>query len=351
MKGRRPDGKPRFGSVYGRQYGEVKKKLVLIKAELYKDGAVPLLYGDGSLHDWTEYWLEVTVRPYIKESTYEGYRRNIDKHIYPYLKDLPIREITSSQIQNAVDRLQSRLAASTLGGVWRLLRSVFTAAHNEGLLLRNPCQKIKIPKAGRRAPRVLTVPEQARLEQAAAEADEIEYLLCLYTGLRVGELCALRWEDIDFEGRILHVARTVQRIQDTRRLHKTRLSVGTPKSDCSVREIPLPLFLSSLLEEKQKKDGALTGYLFPAKKGCRDPRTMQQRIKKLSKQLGMRGVHMHTLRHTFATRCLEHGIGYEVLSELLGHSSPQITLKFYVHCTPATKRKSMDRLARAVQAA
>lgn len=187
MKGRRPDGKPRFGSVYGRQYGEVKKKLVLIKAELYKDGAVPLLYGDGSLHDWTEYWLEVTVRPYIKESTYEGYRRNIDKHIYPYLKDLPIREITSSQIQNAVDRLQSRLAASTLGGVWRLLRSVFTAAHNEGLLLRNPCQKIKIPKAGRRAPRVLTVPEQARLEQAAAEADEIEYLLCLYTGLRVGD--------------------------------------------------------------------------------------------------------------------------------------------------------------------
>ena len=86
-----------------------------------------------------------------------------------------------------MDRLQSRLAASTLGGVWRLLRSVFTAAHNEGLLLRNPCQKIKIPKAGRRAPRVLTVPEQARLEQAAAEADEIEYLLCLYTGLRVGD--------------------------------------------------------------------------------------------------------------------------------------------------------------------
>lgn len=191
----------------------------------------------------------------------------------------------------------------------------------------------------------MTQTEQNRLEQAAMEMGKLEYLICLYTGLRVGELCALRWEDIDFENHILHVKYSVQRLPDSQGRHKTYLTLSTPKSESSIRDIPLPHFLVSILLETREKQGVTNGFMFSSHQGqyC-DPRTMQHGIGVLCSGLGIQGVHMHTLRHTFATRCLEKEIRYEILCELLGHSSPRITLQHYAHCTPKAKRESMERL-------
>ncbi|MEZ3435183.1 MAG: site-specific integrase [Lachnospiraceae bacterium] len=349
IKGRKPDGRPQFGFIYGKQYGDVKKRLTLIKAELYQDSGItaPAIYGNGSLESWADYWLETHVRPHVRPETYAGYRRNLDNHICAYLGKMRLTDISQRHIQNLANGLRDKMAATTLHGICRILKSLLTSACDEGLIMQNPYRNIRLPKAKNRPPRVLTQVEQKKLETAILYNNEPEYLLCLYMGLRVGELCALRWKDIDFESNILHIRHSVQRIPGEENRSRTRLVLGIPKSDASVRDIPLPRFLSEILYKKlREEEGKPDEFLFKGTKaGYRDPRTMQQKLCGLCRKLEIEDVHMHTLRHTFATRCLEKGIRYEVLCEFLGHSSPQITLKYYAHCTPETKRTSINRLA------
>lgn len=164
-------------------------------------------------------------------------------------------------------------------------------------------------------------------------------VLCLSTGLRLGEICALKWEDIDFSTGILRVDRTVQRIavegQDTR----TRLLEGTPKTASSCREIPLSGDTMSLL----KKFRTDTTYVLNGASPL-DPRTYQNRLKGYLKQAGVAVKNFHVLRHTFATNCIEAGVDAKSLSEILGHSDVRITLNRYVHPSLDTKRNHMERI-------
>lgn len=321
-----------------------------MKAQVFKEGTPPVIYGNGSFYDWAQHWLENLVRPRIKPGTYAEYWHNLHKHIYPLLGDYPIREITPDEIQNMVNILKQQVAGSTLHGICRLLKSVLTCACQYEVIRSNPYRDIKLPKAKQRPPRVLTCKEQKYLEQEILSRGHLEYLLGLYAGLRVGEICGLRWENIDFERSLLYVCSSVQRIPKEKNIHETQVIVGTPKSASSVREIPLPTFLTGLLAERKKHaDLSDEDFIFPGKYGrYQEPRLMQQRLTKLCEDLQIQGVHMHTLRHTFATRCLENGTGYEVLCEFLGHSSPQITLRYYAHCTFETKRKIIEKLSLAV---
>lgn len=348
IRGRRPDGKAIFCSIYGKQYGEVKRRLILLKAQVCREPDAVRTYGGGTLREWGDFWLEVMMRPHIKQSTWEGYQRMLKNHIYPGLGDEQLSQISGERIQELVNSLQDTLAPSTLSGVCRLLKTLLQSAFSRKLMAQNPYQEIRVPKARKTVPRVLTRREQIRLEEKINDTEELEYLLCLYTGLRVGELCALKWEDIDFENESIQVRHSVQRLAAEEGEKKTKLILGTPKTETSLREIPLPGFLVTLL--KEKRDAVSPGsqeFLFPGRGGgCRDPRTMQQHLGRIMQELKIPGVHMHTLRHTFATRCLEQNMGMEILSELLGHSSPQITLKHYAHCTREKKRQSMACIER-----
>lgn len=348
IKGRQPDGKAQFGCVYGKQYNDVKKKLTLIKAGLYQNSNenIPAIYGNGNFKDWAGYWLDTITRPHVKPETFAGYQRNLDKHIYPYLGEMYLKDITSWQIQEIINELQDILAPNTLRGVCRMLKSILTSACEEGLIYRNPYRNIRLPKAKKRPPRVLTQIEQNKLEKEIICSNQPEYLLGLYMGLRVGELCALRWKDVDFENNILHIRHSVQRIPNENGSGSTKLIIGVPKSESSIREIPLPDFLSKiLLNKKREENGTPNDFLFKGKKTeFTDPRTMQLKLDRICDKIKLQDVHMHTLRHTFATRCLEKGIGYEVLCEFLGHSSPQITVCHYAHCTPETKRLSIEQM-------
>lgn len=351
IKDRKPNGKPVFGSIYGRQYSEVKKRLIFIKAELYQDDSPLTVFGSGTMKDWTEFWLETVMRPHLKPGTYAGYWRNAQKHILPHLGMLLLRKITQNDIQSFVNSLKDTMAFGTLQGICRLLKAILTSACHKGLITKNPYYEIRFPKKRQRIPRVLTCSEQKKIENHLKTSQELEYLLCLYTGLRVGELSALRWEDIDFENRILHIRYSVQRVPNSKGKNKTCLLLSSPKSEHSRRDIPIPAFLIPYLKE-QKKSCACSSdstFVFSNKQGgCKDPRTFQKRIVHLCEELGISGIHMHTLRHSFATRCLEHNIRYEILSELLGHSSAQITIRYYVHCTEEEKRRSMNLLSPAV---
>ena len=165
-------------------------------------------------------------------------------------------------------------------------------------------------------------------------------LLCLYTGLRLGELCALKWTDIDLENRIVRVSGTVQRLYIEGKATKTGLLETSPKSEFSKREIPLSAVAADRLEAFKNHET----YVFGGKKPV-EPRTMQNHFKKIIKEAGLPDKNFHILRHTFATNCVEGGTDVKSLSEILGHSDVQITLNRYVHPSMDTKRRHIDSLS------
>lgn len=343
--GRKPDGKPRFKSVYAGTYSLAKQRLSILKAAHLQDRERPPVFicGRGTLSDFMDYWLEALERPYIRETTYQLYRRRIDGHLRPLLGAHTLAKLRREDVQEAVNQMKEGLSPSTLYGLCRLLKSILAQAVKNRFLEESPWKDIRLPRVQRRPPRVLTGAEQSMLERRALEEDRPEYLVCLYTGVRVGELCALRYGDLDVSRGVLCVRCSVKRVPGGKAGRATELVVGEPKTENSVREIPVPSFLIQMLKERMKKtQAAEEDFVFArAGGGAAEPRTMQERLGRMAKGLGIRGVHPHTLRHTFAMRCLERGMGYRALSEILGHSSAQTTIEHYDHCTWKSKERVM----------
>lgn len=200
---------------------------------------------------------------------------------------------------------------------------------------------------------VLSKEEEQKLVSALMEnksLTKIGILLSLYTGIRIGELCALKWEDVSFDENLIIIRKTMQRLQkdsiQSKNEAKTYILISKPKSQCSNRQIPLPSFLSVILQEYKgdKSHFILTNspYSFI------EPRTLQNQFKRILRQIDLRDVNYHSLRHTFATRCVEAGFDIKSLSEILGHSSVKITLDKYVHSSMEQKRVSMEKLQQTI---
>lgn len=168
--------------------------------------------------------------------------------------------------------------------------------------------------------------------------------LSLYTGMRIGEICALRWENIDTEKRILTVRNTIQRIQCFEGDSKTKVIITAPKSESSRREIPIPNCIIPMLKELKGRNSTfvLTGTDKPI-----EPRTMQYRFKRILKNAGIKAYNFHVCRHCFASGAVELGFDVKTLSEILGHSSVQVTLDCYIHTSMEHKRSCMNLLTMA----
>jgi len=171
-------------------------------------------------------------------------------------------------------------------------------------------------------------------------------LLAMYTGLRIGELCAFKWNDVDLKNGTIRISETIQRIRvfspDADR--KIKVSTGSAKSQHSSRLIPLPDCILRMFKEHQKtSDGS---YVFSYKNHPLEPRILQYRFKVLLKNAGLRDLNFHALRHTFATRCLEMCFDVKTLSEILGHASAKMTLDKYGHSQMEHKRTAMKHLDR-----
>ncbi|MGN1087293.1 MAG: site-specific integrase, partial [Porcipelethomonas sp.] len=167
--------------------------------------------------------------------------------------------------------------------------------------------------------------------------------LSMSTGIRIGELCALQWNEIDLKKSILTVRKTMQRIQTYESHEKTKIIIAEPKSLCSRREIPLPQFLCDTLRNFRRNNNCFL--LSGESERFVEPRALSYTFKKYVKECGLKNVNFHALRHTFATRCVESGFDIKTLSEILGHSSVKITLDRYVHSSMELKRKNMEKLA------
>lgn len=281
----------------------------------------------------------------LRESSCMKYRTILERHIKPKLGRRLPEELSTEAVDAFTRELLETdgLAVKTVHDVLTVLHSVLKDAETCRPAGAPPVQ-IRYPKGKRREMRVLTVEEQKRfVTYLLYPMDSCKFglLLALFTGLRIGELCALRWSSIDLCEQTIRIAATMQRLGKTG--EGTRIVIGAPKSDTSLRTIPLPSHIMPLCSRMRPVDP--DAFVLTGSARYMEPRTLQYRIKRYTSDCGLEGVHAHTLRHTFATRAIESGFELKSLSEVLGHATTAITMERYVHSTLEMKRTNMNKLS------
>lgn len=238
------------------------------------------------------------------------------------------------------------LSPKTVSDILTIIKNTFSFAENNGYQINCNFKCISV-KNRHFEINVLNQIEQNRLIKFLlneTDLNKMGIILALYTGIRLGELCALKWENICFDSNIIRIRHTMQRIQNNsiNSTQKTKIIITEPKSLSSMRDIPLPKCIVEIVRRFQSnpENYILTGNNFEFV----EPRTMQNRFKKIIKDSGIEDKNFHVLRHTFATRCVEQGFETKSLSEILGHSNVNITLNRYVHSSLQLKRDNMDKL-------
>jgi len=358
LKGYSETGKATYAYFYGRTYREAKDKILtsLPFVNLNTTTKVEVKNEDETLkfENVLDKWLENS-KIRLKESSYVKYFNLINKHIKPVLGQYLLSDITNATLNSFVaEKLKTGkldasngLSEKTVKDIMTLIKSVLRFAQDESLL-SDVKINLKLPHEKKSDIRVLTKEEQSSLEKyLCSDIDEskLGVLLCMYTGLRIGEICALKWCDISLSEKTLTVNRTMQRIQtlDENCPSKTKITVTIPKSDCSLRIIPLPDCLTDKLKAFRPVSPA--AYFLTGKSGRYiEPRTYQNRFKSYILNCGIENANFHSTRHTFATRCVEVGFEIKSLSEILGHANVNITLDRYVHPSFDLKRSNMNKL-------
>ncbi len=345
-------GKPKYGYVYARTYNEVKQLLINKKAS---NSALEIFHPSNlKYEDLLDEWLRYS-RINVKESTYARYTHLINTHIKPLLGKYPVSKISAQLVEAFLDGQLNRgrvdgaggLSGKTVSDILTIIKSSFDYARYNDLQVICNLSKLNV-KQQRKDIRVLTVKEQESLIGVLTEdMDLFKFgtLFALYTGIRIGELCALQWEDVSLESATLKVQKTLQRIQDTTKgaSSKTKIVITEPKSKCSIRDIPIPKFLVEIA--RQFSDSPKAYILTGDKLKYTEPRTVQNHFKKYIDSCGIERANFHALRHTFATRCIELGFEIKSLSEILGHANVNITLNRYVHSSFDLKSANMNKLA------
>ena len=349
IKGYKPDGNARFGYCYAKTYREVRDKLNAAKAALLK-GTVSATGTRKRFGVYCEEWLTLC-RSRVKESTYVKYDVIIHNHILPGLGGCHLSALSSILIEQFSHKLlcEEELSPKTIRCILTVVHSVIEYIRRQDALLLSQNIEIFYPKDGKKEMRVLTREEQQVFTAyLLSDLDDCRFgiLLALLTGLRIGEVCALRWGDISLCERTLTVTSTMLRLKDYEAdaPQKTKIVLTDPKSNTSSRVIPLTEYavkLCTLLKKNDPSAFVLTG----ESDRYMEPRTLQYRLERYTADCGMEDVHFHVLRHTFATRCVEVGFEIKSLSEILGHTSPKFTLERYVHSSMELKRDNMEKLA------
>lgn len=346
-KGIGTDGRIVYGSCYGRTYREAKEKMEKCKLQV--------LTGDinkkkSSLKYFGVYcdeWLAVN-RNTVRESTLAKYKVTLDNHIKPFFGGYPPQMITAEMTADFINHLlkEKNLSAKTAKDTAVVLKSIlkYISKNYSGMELID----VVMPKYSAKEIRVLSQEEQQRFfEYLIADMDIYKFgvLFALMTGLRIGEVCALRVSDISLNERLVTVRETMQRIKNLdSNGAKTKIVFTSPKSETSARVVPLTNTAYELCKEKVSNATSNAFLLTGSETKFIEPRTLQDKIKKYSKACDIEDMHFHVLRHTFATRCVEVGFEIKSLSEVLGHSSPRITLERYVHSSIEFKKKNMAKL-------
>lgn len=333
------DGKKKYASVYAWRYSEVKEKRQRAQQKLELESSPSQLLVSQLMEQWLRH-----IGSSVKPATYQKYESLTYNHIMPALGSRAAAEITRADVdlfarlQKANGRVQGGgLSEKTVNDILIVLGLAFEFAEEEHQL---SLPRVKLMKEKKQEARVLSREERETLTNfLLQDMDEFKFgvLLALYTGLRIGELSALRWEDIS--NGCICVSRTMQRLKSE--TGGSRVVIGSPKSEASQRTIPLPSFMLTYVERFRRPEGHV---LRTSRKPYAEPRSIQQRFGTLMRHCGLQKVTFHTLRHTFATQCVEAGFDIKTLSEILGHTDVKTTLNRYVHSSFSLKQQNMEKL-------
>ncbi len=282
----------------------------------------------------------------IKNSTYYRYRYLIDRYILSYFKNKNIYYFIGYDFNIYINYLSGMLSAKTVKdilSVFRLILQYIERKYNIDYKL----DLMSCPRDMQEEIKILKDDEKTKLEKYCLESNSLNNIgivICLNTGLRLGEICALTWENINLEEQFIVVNKTMQRVYKGK--NSTSIQLDTPKTKKSIRKIPIPQKLLSPLKALKRANNYRGDEFFLTgnKDKYVEPRTYQRVFKKCLKICNINDYNFHILRHTFATNCIKIGMDAKSLSEILGHSNVNITLNRYVHSSYNTQKKFLDKL-------
>lgn len=341
------DGKYQY--VYSRTYKEVKEKKKQLQENINRTTPVHSNPARNAVESFTA-WLSGSLVNQIKPTTYESYFRCITGYVIPFYQKKGYEQIaaqTTTDFCGQINQLQS-----ISGSYRRKILTIYKTALRDILKgcdeYSSVLNAIVMPRVTGTDVQAFTLKEQRLIEKAVIGSRDkrlLGILLCFYTGIRLGEVCGLKWGDIDFEAGAMMVMRTVSRVKNFNGTGgKTSLTVGTPKSVHSIRKIPLPGFLLDLARKYRMDSSDENCFILSDSKVPLDPRKYQKLFQAILKRAGVKSRKFHTIRHTFATRALELGVDIKTLSEILGHSNVSITLNIYAHSMFDQKQKAIAKL-------
>jgi len=337
------NGKAHYKSLYGKTYGEVKEKLKKqLKAENTKEKVIKK-----TIEAITQEYLE-KVKLRLKQSSYGRYYSIAQNHILPYFKNYDTTTITRETAEKFIDFKLQKVSPKTVHDIVSVLMQILKYAERSGYISRFHYD-VDLPKIQIKEIEILDFIEEQKLNiylKNNSTPKNFGVILAKEAGLRIGEICALKWGDFDFERKTVYISKTMQRVKDfdVNAKTKTKIIITNPKSKKSIREIPLPDNLIDIAKKLYNHGNADT-YILTGTAKYIEPRIYQNQFKKILKKSTIRDINFHSLRHLFATKAVENEFEPKSLSEILGHSTVRFTLDRYVHSSLELKRKHMNKMA------
>lgn len=303
--------------------------------------------------EWLDIWLNKYVKHTVKLRTFDKYKYNIEKHINPELGEYQLEELSASVLQDFVLKKLERgnlktgrpLANNSVIGIVNIIKSALALAVSLEIIDKEYSNRIKLPAPTEKPVNAFEKQQQQKLEQFCLYSKKPNYIgiiICLYTGLRIGELLALTWDDIDFANGLMKVDKETYRNKQNGQWNTI---IDKPKTKSSIRVIPLPKTLLAKLKEIKKKS-KFEHIMSTNKNTIVDTRSYQKTYERILKKLNIPYKNFHALRHTFATRAVELGIDVKSLAEIMGHKNPTVTLQRYTHSLLSYKTDMMNKLGK-----
>lgn len=348
--GRDENGRIKYKYFYGRTIKEANAKAEAYKLDLLNYGR-PLDTTSTTLSEWTYKHLFTNVKPTVQAGTFERYMATYNNRIQgSSIGDMEVKEIQPIHLQNFMNS-NSSLSKSSLKKIYNLLHASFKSAIANNLIRINPLENVKLPSSEVKPKEIeiLTIDEQKSYMKALeTNKNGTLFLTALLTGMRIGELLALKWNNVDLDNAIITVCETLRRVKvyDEKGNSESKILTKGPKTEKGNRSIPIPKTLVLALKKYQLASyNSEEGLVFCTKSGLPfQYNYVWYTHKALCKKAGIRATSIHALRHTFASRSIEAGIDVKTVSDLLGHANTQITWNTYVHSTNDSKREAANTM-------
>ena len=316
----------------------------------YFQGGKTIMVTEKNISQIADLWKEEK-RQFVKKSTFAAYSLIVETHLQPAFGNLTA--VTEKDVQDFVlQKLNGGLSQKTIKDMLIVLRMILKFGAKKNYCVYAPIDVIFPTDRERQELEALSIANQKKIMRFVEDNFTFRNLgifICLSTGIRIGEICALTWDDIDIENGVIHIRKTIQRIYVKENgIKKTELLIDTPKTATSMRDIPMIKDLYEILKPLKKVVNndyfVLTNEATPT-----EPRTYRNYYKKLLDKLGIPPIKFHGLRHSFATRCIESKCDYKTVSVILGHSNISTTLNLYVHPNYEQKKKCIDKMFRKIK--